>query len=113
MRKLGKLAANSHNDEANIVYQKYSELLFATIRKIPSVKSRTNVFYHLIGFFKNELDSTEKNVIHQMIADYNLGLVPYLVPKKMLEYLINKHQQYYLKNHYYLDQFPKELQVPR
>lgn len=113
MRKLGNIAANSKNVLAAEVYTHYENLLFSTLKKLPSVKSRTNVFYHLIGFFKNELEASEKNVIHQMIADYNQGLVPYLVPKKMLEYLINKHQQYYLKNHYYLDQFPKELQPPR
>jgi len=113
MRKLGKIAANSHNDAPELVYHNYASLLFSTLRKLPTVKARTNVFYHLIGFFKNELESSEKSIIHQMISDYNQGLVPYLVPKKMLEFLINKHQQYYLKNHYYLDQFPKELQIPR
>jgi uncharacterized protein YbgA (DUF1722 family)/uncharacterized protein YbbK (DUF523 family) len=109
MRKLGNIAANSKNIEASLVYESYKETLFLEMQKIPTKKSRTNVFYHLIGFFKNELAATEKQVIHQMIADYNAGILPYMVPHKMLEFLIIKHQQYYLKNHYYLDQYPKEL----
>jgi uncharacterized protein YbgA (DUF1722 family) len=62
-----------------------------------------------MGFFKNDLPSDEKKVIHQMIADYNAAILPYLVPLKMLEYLIDKYQHVYLKNHYFLNQFPKEL----
>lgn len=111
MRKLGNLAANSKNSSPIEVYQKYEELFFTTMMKIPSRKSRTNVYYHLIGFFKNIIEGQEKMIIHQMIDDYNKGILPYVVPYKMLELLINKHQQYYLKNHYFLDQFPKELRA--
>jgi uncharacterized protein YbgA (DUF1722 family)/uncharacterized protein YbbK (DUF523 family) len=109
MRALGNIAANSTNENSLIVYKNYSSKLFLVLQKIPTKKSRTNVFYHLIGFFKNDLEKIEKEMIHQMIDDYNKGLVPYLVPYKMLELLITKHQQYYLKNHYFLNQFPKEL----
>lgn len=111
MRQLGNIAANSKNTPADEVYKVYSQLLFLTMQKIPTSKSRTNVYFHLIGFFKNELEKTEKEIIHQMITDYNKGILPYVVPLKMLEFLISKHQQYYLKNHYFLDQFPKELRA--
>ncbi len=112
LKKLGNIAANSSNSPMDQVYARYQEKLFSSMHLFPSKKSRTNVFYHLLGFFKNELELTEKEIIHQMISDYNSGIVPYAVPFKMLEFLIIKHQQYYLKNHYYLDQYPKLLQVP-
>ena len=111
LKKLGNIAANSDKKAANIVYNQYAECLFLGMNKIPTKKSRTNVFYHLIGFFKHELEANEKIIIHQMIDDYNKGILPYMVPFKMLELLIVKHQQYYLKNHYYLDQYPKELRT--
>lgn len=110
MKTLGNIAGNSKNINPTDVYLKYSEMLFETLKKIPTIKSRANVFFHLIGFFKNELPAHEKEVIHQMITDYGAHLLPYLVPLKMIEFLINKHQHYYLKNHYILNQFPKELQ---
>lgn len=109
MRKLGKLAANSAQLSADVVYQQYEEIFFNAMTKIPTRKSRTNVFFHLLGFFKQELSPIEKEIIIKMIDDYNKNLLPYAVPYKMIEFLILKHQQYYLKNHYYLDQFPKEL----
>lgn len=108
MKELGYIASNSHGDN-QAAYINYSTLLFKTLSKIPTRKARTNVFYHLIGFFKHDLSGDEKKVIHQMIADYNASILPYLVPLKMLEYLIDKSQHYYLKNHYWLNQFPKEL----
>lgn len=108
MKVLGNIAAQSSHDTSE-AYAAYAELLFTTLSKIPTRKSRTNVFYHLIGFFKNELPHDEKMVIHQMIADYSASILPYLVPLKMLEYLIDKYQHGYLKNHYFLNQFPKEL----
>ena len=110
LRQLGAIAANSIGDhDHSKLYATYSELLFSTLSKIPTRKSRTNVFHHLIGFFKNELTADEKKVILQMIADYNASILPYLVPLKMLEFLIDKYQHVYLKNHYFLNQFPKEL----
>lgn len=109
MRMLGNLAGNREMRNKEEVYQLYSKLLFETLSTIPSKKSRTNVFFHLIGFFKNQLPSDEKKVIHQMIEDYSCGLLPYQVPLKMLEYLITKYEHYYLKNHYLFNQFPKEL----
>jgi len=109
MRKLGNIAANSKKYSSEIVYNDYAELLFTTLKIIPSRKSQTNVFQHLLGFFKNEIDSNEKKMIHQMIMDFHAGHLPYLVPMKMIDFLINKYQQYYLKNHYYLDQFPSNL----
>lgn len=108
MKVLGGIAGNSSQETVK-AYEAYSQLLFSTLSKIPTRKSRTNVFYHLIGFFKNELASDEKKVILQMIADYNASILPYLVPLKMLEFLIDKYQHVYLKNHYFLNQFPKEL----
>ena len=113
MRKLGHLAGNSQKRFESEVYQEYAEILFTTLKKIPTRKSKTNVYYHLIGFFKDLLEKNEKDIIHQMIEDYNKEILPYIVPQKMLELLINKHQQYYLKNHYYLDQFPKELRLEK
>jgi len=108
MKVLGNIAANRDHDTSE-AYKAYSELLFATLSKLPTRKSRTNVFYHLMGFFKHDLLPDEKKIIHQMIADYNAAILPYLVPLKMLEYLIDKYQHVYLKNHYFLNQFPKEL----
>lgn len=106
MRKLGKIAGNSHKLANDKVYEEYAELLFNTLKIIPSSKNQANVFYHLIGFFKNNLQSTEKKVIHQMIGDFYSGNLSYMVPLKMIEYLMLKEAQYYLKNHYYFDQFP-------
>jgi uncharacterized protein YbbK (DUF523 family)/uncharacterized protein YbgA (DUF1722 family) len=109
MRALGKIAANSDVLDHADVYSTYAELLFETLATIPTRKSRMNVFFHLIGFFKHELPSDDKKIIHQMIEDYGAAILPYMVPLKMIEYLINKHHHYYLKNHYILNQFPKEL----
>lgn len=109
MRQLGNLAANRENKQKEEVYKEYAQLLFEALLKIPSKKSRTNVFYHLIGFFKNQLQDDEKKIVHQMIADYHSNILPYQVPLKMIEYLITKHEQYYLKGHYLFNQFPKEL----
>lgn len=106
MRKLGKIAGNSNKYESQFVYNEYAELLFNTLKIIPTRKNQVNVFYHLIGFFKNNLASNEKKVIHQMIMDFYAGNLSYMVPLKMIEYLMLKEAQYYLKNHYYFDQFP-------
>lgn len=109
MRKLGNISANSSRVNPLLVYEKYSQMLFSTLNKTPTVKNKINVFQHLLGFFKNDLTPEEKKLINGLIEDYKNKLIPYSVPFKMVDFLIQKHKQYYLINHYYLTPFPKEL----
>lgn len=109
MRKLGKLAANSTGLSAEKVYEEYRELFFQTMSFLPTVKNRVNAFQHLMGYFKNNLSYEEKNLFHDLVRDFQSGILPYQVPLKMIHFFIKKYQQYYLLNQYYLDPYPKDL----
>ncbi len=109
LRKLGKIAANSENLNNDLVYENYRELFFITIKTLPTIKNQVNTFAHLIGFFKNNLSAEEKKLFHEMVLDFHRGVLPYQVPLKMIHFFINKYQQYYLLNQYYLDPYPKDL----
>ncbi len=109
MRCLGKIAANSNNTEKEITYKAYADELFKTLAILPSKKNRLNTFMHLVGYFKNDLSNLEKQMMQRMFADFANNLIPYQVPYRMILFLIEKYQHYYLKNHYYLDPYPKEL----
>lgn len=109
MRELGKICSSKNEKTIELVFESYKKIFFKTIEKPPQTKNRVNVFYHLLGFLKNELSFDEKLIIHKMIEDYKVGVLPYLVPLKMIEFLVLKYEQYYLKGHYYFAPFPLEM----
>jgi uncharacterized protein YbgA (DUF1722 family)/uncharacterized protein YbbK (DUF523 family) len=111
MRKLGNISANSSRIDPTNTYKNYAQILFSTLNKTPTIKNNINVFEHLLGFFKHELSSEEKKIFQELIRDYKNKLIPYSVPYKMIDFLVQKHQQYYLINHYYFNPFPKNLMV--
>ncbi len=109
MTKLGQISANSSKLSVDEVFHLYLQKLMKCLRKYTTKGKVENTFFHLLGFFKNELSLEDKKIIHEMILDYKKNLLPYSVPLKMLEFLIKKYQHAYLLNHYILDPYPKDL----
>lgn len=106
MRKLGKIAANSELKPTLEIYEEYRQLFFHTLSYLPTVKNQVNAFSHLMGYFKDELNSEEKKIFSELLRDFHQGLLPYQVPLKMIHFFIKKYQHYYLLNQYFLDPYP-------
>jgi len=109
MTRLGQISANSQKKSVDEVFHLYLTNFMKCLRKQTSKGKVENSFYHLLGFFKDQLSLEDKKVIHEMITDYKNNLLPYSVPLKMIEFFIKKYQQPYLLNHYILDPYPKSL----
>jgi uncharacterized protein YbbK (DUF523 family)/uncharacterized protein YbgA (DUF1722 family) len=109
MRRLGKIAANTTKANFSEKYLEYLELMMKMLELLPSKKNRVNSLMHLLGFFKNDLTSSDKLVFMEMLDNYRNDLIPYLAVLKLLEFLSLKYQKKYILKQHLFNPFPKAL----
>lgn len=106
---LGRVVANMQNLPFEEVLSSYF-LLFCEAIAIKSSKNKTlNVLEHMISFIKNKLSAREKKEIRKSFEEFKEGIVPLIVPVKLLELYINKFEISYLQNQKFLNPYPSEL----
>lgn len=110
-RQMGKLVADGKALPAEELFQSYEALLMKGMRLLPTVKKHLNVLQHLLGYFKNQLSSDEKQELLEIFEQYRRGDVPLIVPVTMINHLVRKHQQPYLAEQFYLHPHPGELRL--
>jgi uncharacterized protein YbgA (DUF1722 family) len=76
-----------------------------------TVKKNINVLLHLLGYFKKELSSDEKQEVLEIIERYREGYVPLIVPITLINHFVRKYQQPYLLQQVYLNPHPVELKL--
>ena len=74
-------------------------------------KKNVNVLLHVMGYFKKNLSSPDKEELLQIINNYRQGYLPLIVPITLLNHFVRKYDQGYLKSQYYLDPHPLELKL--
>ncbi len=108
---LGKLVANAKSYDKRYVFNEYIKILTEGIKKISTQKNHINIFLHIIGYFKKQLSSEEKKEFLEIVEQYRKNYVPILVPITILRHYINKYDNKYLKQQYYLNPHPAELML--
>ncbi len=110
-REMGKLVANGGGLDEKELFAQYLELLQSALKKKTTVSKHINVMQHIMGYFKKQLDSDEKQEILELIDNYRQGLVPLIVPLTLLNHFVRKYDEPYLKQQVYLHPHPKELKL--
>jgi uncharacterized protein YbgA (DUF1722 family)/uncharacterized protein YbbK (DUF523 family) len=110
-RDLGRLVAGAGETPVNDLYRRYQSLFMDALRLKATRRKHTNVLFHLMGYFKQELAAGEKQELLKVITAYHQGEVPLLVPITLLNHYVRKYDQAYLKEQYYLNPHPLELQM--
>jgi uncharacterized protein YbgA (DUF1722 family) len=108
---LGQLVAQGRGISPGDVLRQYQESLVSALRQKPTNKKHANVLQHLLGYFKKDLTADEKQEALEVIEHYARGTVPLIVPITLLNHYVRKYQQSYLKDQYYLNPHPLELQL--
>jgi len=76
-----------------------------------TAKKNANVLQHMLGYFKEQLSPDEKQEMLEIINQYRQGLFPLIVPLTLMNHYVRKYNQPYLKEQYYLNPHPVELQL--
>ena len=108
---MGKLVAKAKEIPSDRLFHEYERMLMEALRLKATIRKNTNILQHLMGYFKKQLTSDEKQEILEVIDHYHHGHIPLIVPLTLLRHYVRKFDQPYLKVQYYLDPHPVELQL--
>jgi uncharacterized protein YbgA (DUF1722 family)/uncharacterized protein YbbK (DUF523 family) len=110
-REMGALVAHGKEIPLDLLLVRYEELLMEAMSLHATVKKQTNVLLHIMGYFKKELTTIEKDELREIIDQYHDHLVPLIVPITLLKHYVTKYDQPYLKGQLYLNPHPGELML--
>lgn len=108
-RLLGKIVANHEKKILREVLQEYLSLFKKTIAHKSTIAKTVNVLQHMVGFFKKELTSVEKQALHLQIEEFRDEIVPLIAVMSTIEFLAKKYEIQYLLGQKFLNPYPKDL----
>jgi uncharacterized protein YbgA (DUF1722 family) len=107
---LGKLVAKAKDFPIGEIYRRYQTLLMEALQLKTTPKKNANVLMHMMGYFKEQLSSDEKQELLEVIHSYRQQYIPLIVPITLIHY-VRKYDEPYLKQQVYLNPHPLELQL--
>jgi uncharacterized protein YbgA (DUF1722 family) len=110
-RQLGRLVAESKKIPVKELYKSYETLLMESLTLKTTRKKNTDVLQHMMGYFKKQLSREEKQELLELINQYRAGHFPLIVPITLFNHYVRKYDQPYLREQYYLNPHPIELQL--
>jgi len=110
-RTMGKLVAAGKEIPLKELYAKYEALLMEALRLKTTTRKNSNVLMHMMGYFKKQLTSDEKQELLEIISQYRDGYIPLTVPITLVNHYVRKYNQSYLSEQTYLHPHPVELQL--
>jgi uncharacterized protein YbgA (DUF1722 family)/uncharacterized protein YbbK (DUF523 family) len=108
---MGKLVAQAKDLPLKELYQKYQILLMEALFLKATPKKNSNVLQHMMGYFKEQLSSDEKQELIAVIDSYRQEYIPLVVPVTLIGHYVRKYDEPYLKGQVYLNPHPMELQL--
>ncbi|HYL81426.1 MAG TPA: DUF523 and DUF1722 domain-containing protein [Candidatus Acidoferrum sp.] len=109
--ELGRLVAEAKGVPPTELEAHYGTLFMDALRVKATAKKHANVLHHIVGYFKRDLDARDKAELLTLIADYQQGLVPLVVPLTLLQHHLTRTNVPYLSDQIYLNPHPKELML--
>jgi uncharacterized protein YbgA (DUF1722 family)/uncharacterized protein YbbK (DUF523 family) len=108
---MGKLVAQAGDLSLKELYHQYQTLLIKSLELKTTSKKNANVLQHMMGYFKEQLSSDEKQELLEVIDHYRKEYIPLIVPITLINHYVRKYDQPYLKEQVYLNPHPLELQL--
>ena len=108
---MGKSVARAKDLPLRELYQQYQTLLMESLELKTTLKKNANVLHHMMGYFRGQLSSDEKQELLEVIDHYREGYIPLVVPITLISHYVRKYDQPYLKQQVYLNPHPLELQL--
>lgn len=111
-RELGQLLSEINKNNIADIATLYIGLLMHLLKKIATRSNHVNVLQHIQGYLKKELSADDKAELVEIIAQYQRGDVPLIVPLTLLKHHFRKSPDpYYIQDSYYMSPYPQELQL--
>tara|TARA_R110002072_G_scaffold46082_6_gene127896 strand:+ start:2139 stop:3080 length:942 start_codon:yes stop_codon:yes gene_type:complete len=108
-KALGRLLSDAGQHSPDKLGFEMMSLLMEALKKPASRKGFTNALQHIRGYLKRDLESDEKRDIDQAIEQYRTGILPLIVPMRLLQYQFNRHPNDYISSQVIMQPYPEEL----
>lgn len=108
---MGKLVAQAKDLPLKEFYRQYQAWLMESMKLKATPKKNANVLQHMMGYFKQQLSSDEKQELLEVIDHYRKEFIPLIVPITLINHYVRKYDQPYLKEQVFLNPHPLELQL--
>jgi len=110
-KEMGSLVAHAGELSPDELFPRYEAMLMEAMRLKATPAKHANVLQHLMGYFKEQLSPDEKQELLEAIERYRKGHVPLIVPVTLINHYVRKYAQPYLREQWYLNPHPIELQL--
>lgn len=108
--QLGKLLSDlSKNVEA--IADTYISQLMQALSLPVTRNNHTNVLQHLQGYFKRELNSSQREELAETISQYHQGILPLFAPITLFRHYLKAFPNDYLRQQVYLNPHPEALRL--
>ena len=109
MRELGRIVATADKKTIHSVVEQYGKVFREAFRKAPRHASPINVLMHIMGYFKTELSSREKQHLLGELEAYREGRTPLSSAVSILSSWVIRFDSEYLRGETFFHPFPDEL----
>ena len=105
---LGQLLADLSSDLESKA-DEYIGAFMRALKKVASRRQQCNVLQHIQGYFKDQLNSRQRQELASVIERYRLGELPLMAPITLLRHYQEEYPNDYIAQQKYLDPHPPEL----
>ncbi len=110
-KAMGQLVARAGNSDPAALLYEYSILFMQALAVKPTRRKHANVLYHIIGYFKQSIDSEDKLEMIDTFERYRLGFLPLIVPVTLIRHHLRRHPVEWVNEQIYLNPYPAELML--
>lgn len=110
-KEMGRLVAAAKELSLPELFGEYERMLMEALRLKATPGKNINVIQHIMGYFRKELSSDEKNEMLELLTSYREGVVPLIVPVTLVTHYVRKYAPEYLIDQTYLRPHPLELKL--
>ncbi|BER93405.1 MAG: hypothetical protein PWP60_1062 [Candidatus Atribacteria bacterium] len=108
-KELGKIVANPHGKDTETVFAEYEVHFFRALRRAMNRRLAINVFYHVLGYFKDKLAHSEKGLFMNLLEGFRRGTVAFPVLVNIVRVWIARFNEPYLAQQVFFSPYPLEL----
>ncbi|KGX93828.1 hypothetical protein N781_01110 [Pontibacillus halophilus JSM 076056 = DSM 19796] len=108
-KEMGRIVANHDHASVEEVYEAYEEKLHWMFRRAPSRRSNINVCQHIVGYFKYDLTTSEKEFFQSELVKYEEERIPLSALLSILQSWVVRFNDSYLEQQSYFQPYPEDL----
>jgi len=109
--EMGRLVAHGAEMKTADLARAYGGTFLEALGRHATAGRNANVLKHIAGYFRRQLDSSERQELSETIEAYRTGLFPLIVPVTLINHYVLKYADPYLRQQSYLQPHPLELKL--